>query len=66
MEKPSQSDLIALGISQPYASLILGGHRRPAKGLAIKIYRELGWRHSCIDGFTDDELDVIARAESAQ
>lgn len=64
MVKPSQSDLIAAtGISQSYASMILTGARTPARALAIRIYRVTGWRHSLLDGLTDEQIAVLEQIE---
>lgn len=50
-----------MGISVPYASQILNKRRDPSPKLAVRIYRELGWRHPSLASFTDDELFVLER-----
>lgn len=52
-----------LGISQAYASMILRGDRTPPRPLAIRIFRELDWKHPSIADFTDDELALFERAD---
>lgn len=51
----------AMGISVPYASQILNSKRDPSPQLAVRIYRQLGWRHPSLAPFTDDELHVLER-----
>jgi len=52
------------GISKSYASEILNGIRRPPLGLAVRIYREVGWRHPRITDLTEDELALLERIEA--
>lgn len=60
MEKPRVTDLAAaIGISKTYASDILAGKQPPSRPLAIHIYRKTGWRHSLLDGLSDEQLDVL-------
>jgi plasmid maintenance system antidote protein VapI len=60
MEKPRVTDLAAaVGISKTYASDILADKQAPSRPLAIRIFRETGWRHSLLDGLTDDQLAVL-------
>jgi transcriptional regulator with XRE-family HTH domain len=60
MEKPTQTEMQErLGISQGYASLLLRGVRDPAKGLAVRIYREFGWRHRVIADLSDEQIDML-------
>lgn len=49
----------AAGISLSYASQIISGKRQPARSLAIHIFRKTGWRHSLLDGLSNDQLDVL-------
>lgn len=58
------ADLVtAVGISQAYASMILTGKRRPPASLAIKIYRETGWRHEIIADASDSDMEAHARID---
>lgn len=66
MEKPTQSELQALGISQAYASLILNGHRDPSRALAVHIFRNTNWRHGILDGLSDAELALLEKIEPWQ
>ncbi len=64
MEKPTPTALReATGISQSYASMILGGARTPPRSLAIHILRRTGWRHPLITDLTDDQLAVFETVE---
>lgn len=70
MERPSPKELSeAVGISQPYASMILSDDPDPAKSrtppraLAIAIFRKLGWRHPVIGGLTNAQIDVLEEVE---
>lgn len=64
MEQPSQSELQArLGISQAYASMILRNARNPSRPLAIRIFREFGWRHPVIAELTDAQIDALEAVE---
>lgn len=64
MEKPGVKELAdAVNISKSYACEILGTDntppKNPSRSLAIHIYRKTGWRHSMLDGLTDEQLDVL-------
>jgi predicted DNA binding protein len=60
MDKPRVTDLAAaVGISKTYASDILADKQPPSRPLAIQIFRKTGWRHSMLDGLTDEQLDVL-------
>jgi len=64
MEKPTARQLRdATGISPSYAHMILKGERKPARPLAICIYRSTGWRHDSLVGLTEKELEVFERHE---
>ena len=56
----------ATGISQPYASMILRGSRAPSRRLAIKIFRETGWRHDILAGLTDEQIATLETIEPWQ
>ena len=51
------------GISLPYASQILNGHRQPSRPLAIHLYRTVGWKHSLIADLTDEQIDMLEQIE---
>jgi hypothetical protein len=53
----------ATGISQSYASMILSGSRAPKRALAIRIFKSTGWRHSVLEGLTDEQIDVLEQVE---
>lgn len=55
--------LVSLGISKAYASMILSGKMRPAVALAIRIFRETGWRHERIATLTDEQMRVFEEVE---
>ena len=60
MEQPTLTALReATGISQSYASMILNNVRAPSRPLAIHILRRTGWRHSILDGLTDEQIDTL-------
>lgn len=64
---PTISDLIAAtGISQSYASMIRNGSRAPSRPLAIHIMRKTGWRHSLLDGLSDEQLAALETVEPWQ
>ena len=64
MEQPSYSSLAsAAGISAGYAHDILSGRRTPPRPLAIHILRRTNWRHSVLDGLTDEQIDVLETVE---
>lgn len=57
---PAVSDIVEqAGISKSYASEIRSGVRRPSRPLAIHIFRTTGWRHSLLDGLTDEQIDTL-------
>ena len=61
-DKPTISDLrAAVGISQSYASMILSGDRQPSLPLAIRMFRETGWRHGVLAPLSETEIDVLER-----
>lgn len=61
---PTTSELIAIaGISKSYASEVANMKRAPSRPLAIHLYRETGWRHSVLDGLTDDQISTLAIIE---
>lgn len=51
------------GISKSYASEIVNGLRRPSRPLAIHIMRCTGWRHSLLEGLTDDQIAMLETVE---
>jgi hypothetical protein len=52
----------AVGISKSYASEILSG-KRPARSLAIHIFRKTGWRHETIADLTDEQMAMLEQIE---
>jgi hypothetical protein len=56
--------LVALGISKTYASQILTGKQRPARPLAIHIFRKTGWKHEMIASLTDEQIKMLETIES--
>jgi len=60
---PSQSELVGLGISQTYASLLLRGLRKPSKSLAVHIYKTFGWRHDILEGLSKQDIDTLERID---
>lgn len=70
MDKPTPKELVdATGISPSYASMILNddvasdNRRIPARSLAIKIFRDLGWRHPVIADLTEDQMKVFEEVD---
>lgn len=53
----------AAGISKSYASEILSGARTPSRPLAIHILRTTGWRHSMLEGLSDEQIAVLETIE---
>lgn len=53
----------AAGISMSYASEIVNNLRAPSRPLAIHILRKTGWRHSLLDGLSDDQLAMLEQIE---
>lgn len=61
---PKYSELVAqVGISRGYASDIATGVATPSRALAIRIYRQTGWKASNIASLTDADIDVLERVE---
>ena len=61
---PTYTDLAqATGISRSYAFEIVKGTRAPSRPLAIHIMRKTGWRHSLLEGLTDEQIDVLEAVE---
>lgn len=61
---PKTADLsAAAGISLSYASEIASGKRQPSRPLAIHILRKTGWKHQCLDGLTDDQINMLETIE---
>lgn len=60
-KSPTRQIAEASGLSQSYASMIANDQRRPPLGLAIHLYRTIGWRHERLRDLTDAELDIVAR-----
>lgn len=48
-------------LSQPYASQIMGGKRKPGQRLAIKIYRRTGLKLGPITHASDAEIDTLEK-----
>jgi hypothetical protein len=67
MEIPSPKALVdASGISPSYASMILsdGEHKRtPPRSLAIRIFRETGWKHPSITDLTETQMKVFEEVD---
>jgi hypothetical protein len=62
VKQPSlNQQLIAIGISKAYASQILNGGMNPPINLAIRIFRETGWRHGRITALSEYEMQVFER-----
>jgi hypothetical protein len=65
MSIPTARELCdATGISPSYAHMILSGDRKPARPLAIEIFRKLDWRHAVIADLTPEEIDTLERIEA--
>lgn len=64
--KSMNSQLIELGISKAYASLIVSGKQKPSRPLAIHIFRKTGWRHELIADLTDEQLEMLEQIEPWQ
>lgn len=58
METPT-TFAAAMGISVPYASQILNGHREPSQSLAITIFRKTGKKLGPLAHATDAEIDML-------
>ena len=52
-------------VSVPFASMVLNGHKKMPRRLAIKIYRWNGQKLGPIADATDDEIAVLERFEAA-
>lgn len=64
MEQPKPSALAAkVGISKPYASMILNGVRTPRRALAIHILRTTGWRHPLLAGLSEEQIKTLETIE---
>lgn len=65
MEAPIKTaDLASMaGISLSYASEIVNDKRVPSRALAIHILRRTNWRHSVLDGLTDDQIAMLETIE---
>lgn len=63
--EPSALTAPPLNISKSHASEILSGarERKPSRALAIRIYRQTGWKHPVIADLDDDDIDLLARIE---
>ena len=48
-------------LSQPYASQITTGKRKPSQSLAIKIYRRTGMKLGPIAHASDAEIDTLEK-----
>lgn len=67
MEQPTQKQMQdRLGISQTYASLIHRGVRPAPRPLAIRMYREFGWRHPVIADLSDEQIAMLEEIEPWQ
>lgn len=55
-----------LNISKGHASEILSGkrERKPSRWLAIRIYRQTGWKHPVIAELTEEEIGVVERIDA--
>ena len=61
---PKTAELVAAAdISKSYASEIVNGKRRPSRPLAIHILRVTGWRHSILDGLSDEQMAMLETVE---
>lgn len=61
---PSPKELVEVtGISSSYASMILSGDRKPARSLAIRIFRETGWTHESIAELTEKQMRVFEEVD---
>ncbi|WP_419808363.1 hypothetical protein [Sphingomonas sp.] len=41
----------------------MNGIRRPARALAIHIFRRTGWKHDSIGDLTDDQIETLETIE---
>lgn len=68
-KSPTQAELVELGISQPYASMILSDdpdpakRRKPARSLAILIFRKFNWKHPSIAELTEEQMVVFEQVD---
>ena len=62
-QEPTQAELIAIGISQSYASMILSGSRKPSARVVAHIFDKTGWKHPSIDSLTDEQIKGILIAQ---
>lgn len=51
----------AVGISVGYASLLLSDAKTPPLDLAVRIFRETGWRSGPLVDAPEDEIAVLER-----
>lgn len=64
MATPTARQLVEdIGISRSYAHDIVSGKQPPSRPLAIHIWRLFGWKAPIIAGHTDEEIEVLERAE---
>lgn len=74
MQKPSTEELLNAvpGISRSYAVMILSDSddpnksRKPARSLAILIFRKTGWRHSSIASLTEAQMRTFEEVDPWQ
>lgn len=60
--KPSPTNLAReIGISVPYASQLLRGHRVPPMDVAISVYRAIGVKLGPITDASDAEIAILER-----
>lgn len=53
----------ATGVGSAFASLVLSGHRKMPRRLAIKLYRATGKKLGPIAEASDDEINVLEKFE---
>lgn len=58
--------LHSIGVSQPYASQIVNGRRKPGLKLSLRIYKELGLKLGPIADAGDAEVAALARVFGSQ
>lgn len=62
--KPTIRQVVeATGISRTYACDILNGNQPPSIPVALEIYRKLGWKSPNIAHLTDEQIDLVEKAE---
>jgi hypothetical protein len=65
METASPSfalQLQAIGIANGYSYDLANDRRKPSVKLALRIFRETGRKLGKLEGLTDDEIAVLAKA----